>query len=55
MQVENLQIHKTIYKEDKCGIRIVYLVQWVDLDIMDFLGRKEKSEYLNAQNGTNRK
>ena len=30
-------------------------VQWVDLDIMDFLGRKEKSEYLNAQNGTNRK
>ena len=30
-------------------------VQWVDLYIMDFLGRKEKSEYLNAQNGTNRK
>ena len=55
LQVENLQIHKRIYKEDKCGIRIVYLVQWVDLDIMDFLGRKEKSEYLNAQNGTNRK
>ena len=26
LQVENLQIHKTIYKEDKCGIRVVYLV-----------------------------
>ena len=55
MQVEIYKFRKRIYKEDKCGISIVYLVQWVDLDIMDFLGRKEKSEYLNAQNGTNRK
>ena len=41
MQVEIYKFRKRIYKEDKCGIRIVYLVQWVDLDIMDFLGRKK--------------